>query len=83
MTVAELIEKLKTFPPDLEVWWHDAIEGNDCEAVDAFLTVSGKTEFYDPPGVVSRVIPGYEVVMISPCPDGDCRPPKKEEGDSK
>ena len=29
MKVKELIEKLSEFNPEMEAWWHDAIEGND------------------------------------------------------
>ena len=34
MNIKELVERLQVFDPEMEVWIHDAIEGNDYELSD-------------------------------------------------
>lgn len=37
MTAQEMIDKLSTIPPETEVYWEDAIEGNDCEVGSIYM----------------------------------------------
>lgn len=64
MKVKEMIEKLSTVNPEMEVWWDDAIEGNHSE-VDYLL--------------VTKWDNNEEVVFVSPLvyriksgSDGEC-----------
>jgi len=37
MTVKELLKALQGLPDNMDVWWEDTIEGNDCPANSVYL----------------------------------------------
>lgn len=55
MTVAELIEKLKALPQDLEVHINDECGGNYHEEIDAVFEIADDPEFGDEACVIVAV----------------------------
>ncbi len=61
MKVKELIAKLEEFPEDMEVFWDDAIEGNDCEVEGVHKVMSADRS------KTPIDYGAFKAVMISPC----------------
>ena len=69
MKVKELLKILESLPDNQEVWWNDAIEGNDCPADYVYLCpYEGDEKVFIGPSPPKRFpragheVPGYKVL---------------------
>ena len=70
MKVKELIEKLNGFDSELECFWKDVIEGDDCPLLSVYLDETGTLTKYDgkgcdPENIIYQEEP-YQALFFSP-----------------